>query len=322
MGNKKAVKQFLPALAKWQRNHGYPFEFSTEASVNLADDDQLLQLMRAANFMGVFIGIESPDTDTLVSMQKKQNTRRSLRASVHKIYGAGMFVTAGFILGFDSEKGSVAEGMIASIEETAIPICMVGLLHALPGTQLTRRLAREGRLFAGNRTWAKSDRRADWYAEGGLNFDTARPRREILADYVHVLERIYGPDAYFARVKHVGRHLRLPPAEGLLPLTPGELLMSVWLLWYLLWKRPWLIGRFWATALDCFMHNRAALKSVMMLMALYIHLGSFAATVAKALEAQIARLDEGAWQPPPRVPIPAASPPALRAGAIPAKAAS
>ena len=98
--------------------------------------------------------------------------------------------------------------------------------------------------------------------------------------------------------------------------------MSVWLLWYLLWKRPWLIGRFWATALDCFMHNRAALKSVMMLMALYIHLGSFAATVAKALEAQIARLDEGAWQPPPRVPIPAASPPALRAGAIPAKAAS
>ena len=89
---------------------GYPFEFSTEASINLADDAQLLQMMREANFFAIFVGIESPDTATLISMQKKQNTRRSLADSVHKIYGAGMFVTAGFIVGFDTEKGSVAEG--------------------------------------------------------------------------------------------------------------------------------------------------------------------------------------------------------------------
>jgi len=322
VGNKKAIKRFLPALTQWQREHGYPFEFTTEASINLADDDQLLQLMRAANFIGVFIGIESPDTDTLVSMQKKQNTRRSLAASVHKIYAAGMFVTAGFILGFDSEKSSVAEGMVASIEQTAIPVCMVGLLHALPGTQLTRRLTREGRLFAGNRTWTRTARRADWYAEGGLNFDTARPRRDILADYVQVLERIYHPDAYFARVKHVGRHLRLPPPEGFLPLTPGELFMALGLSWYLLRQQPRLIGRFWATARDCFVHNPAALKSVLMLMALYIHLGPFAATVAQALKTQIARLDEGAWQPPPRVPASAAFAPEPHAAAAPAKAAS
>jgi len=145
IGNKKAVKAFLPHLIAWQKERGYPFQFSTEASINLADDDALLALMREANFFTIFVGIESPDTDTLVSMQKKQNTRRSMVDSVHKIYRAGIFVNAGFIVGFDSEKGSVADAMIDCIEATAIPFCMVGLLYALPTTQLTRRLAREGR---------------------------------------------------------------------------------------------------------------------------------------------------------------------------------
>jgi hypothetical protein len=103
--------------------------------------------MREANFFTIFVGIESPDTDTLVSMQKKQNTCRTLADCVHKIYRAGMFVNAGFIVGFDSEKGAVADALIECIEATSIPFCMVGLLYALPTTQLTRRLAREGRLF-------------------------------------------------------------------------------------------------------------------------------------------------------------------------------
>ena len=146
IGNKKA-REDLPAGADGlAEEHDYPFEFSTEASVNLADDDDLLQAMSEANFFAVFVGIESPDPDTLVAMQKKQNTRRSLVESIHKIYAAGMFVTAGFIVGFDSEKGSVADGMIELIEEAAIPVCMVGLLYALPNTQLTRRLTKEGRL--------------------------------------------------------------------------------------------------------------------------------------------------------------------------------
>jgi radical SAM superfamily enzyme YgiQ (UPF0313 family) len=111
IGNKKAIKRFLPALVKWQKERGYPFEFSTEASINLADDDELLELMRAANFFMIFVGIESPDTDTLIAMQKKQNTRRNLSASVNKIYRVGIVVTAGFIVGFDSEKESVADEM-------------------------------------------------------------------------------------------------------------------------------------------------------------------------------------------------------------------
>ncbi len=104
--------------------------------------------MNEANFIGVFIGIESPDTDALTAMRKKQNTRRNVAQSIHRIYAAGLYVTASFIVGFDSEQGSVADALIELIEEAAIPICMVGLLFALPNTQLTRRLASEGRLHA------------------------------------------------------------------------------------------------------------------------------------------------------------------------------
>ena len=142
--------QAFRLLKNWQEARNYPFEFSTEASINLADDDSLLQMMRSANFFGVFVGIESPDPETLVAMKKKQNTRRDLVASIHKIYAAGMFVTAGFILGFDSEKASVSDAVVEFIEDSAIPMCMVGLLYALPNTQLTRRLANEGRLHLGH----------------------------------------------------------------------------------------------------------------------------------------------------------------------------
>ncbi|MGH7717050.1 MAG: B12-binding domain-containing radical SAM protein, partial [Vulcanimicrobiaceae bacterium] len=108
IGNKKAVKAFLPHLKAWQEKHQYPFEFSTEASVNLADDDELLGLMRDASFFAVFIGIESPDNETLIKMQKKQNARRVLSESIRRIYDAGIFVMGGFIVGFDTETDAVA----------------------------------------------------------------------------------------------------------------------------------------------------------------------------------------------------------------------
>src|SRR4029078_11711542 len=151
--------------------------------INLADDDALLALMREANFFTVFVGIESPDTDTLIAMQKKQNTRRSIAEGVQKIYRAGMFVNAGFILGFDSEKGGVSEAMVECIEACSIPVCTVGLLYALPGTQLTRRLADEGRMFCTSYMDERSAMGAGDQCLSGLNFDTARSRRDVLADY-------------------------------------------------------------------------------------------------------------------------------------------
>jgi len=117
IGNKKAVKAFLPELKTWLEQHNYPFEFTTEASLNLADDADLLKLLNEANFIGVFMGIESPDTSTLIAMRKKQNTRRDIAQSIHMIYAAGLYVTAGFIVGFDSERGSVANQLHSDLSE-------------------------------------------------------------------------------------------------------------------------------------------------------------------------------------------------------------
>jgi radical SAM superfamily enzyme YgiQ (UPF0313 family) len=286
IGNKKALKRFLPELAAWQRARNYPFQFSTEASMNLADDAQLLQMMRDANFFAVFMGIESPDPETLVSMQKKQNTRRSMGESVHKIYAAGMFVLAGFIVGFDNEKSSVAAAMVNCIEATAIPVCMVGLLTALPNTQLTRRLIAEGRL----RTFLET---AGDQCTAGLNFTTLRPRRDILLDFRSVLEGVYEPAAYFARVRAVGRALRCPNHAILSSVK--ELLRDLRVLGRLAWRMtitmPELRREFWRTLFDCGRHNIGALEHVVALMVFYLHLGPFARVLIQDLDRQIATLD-------------------------------
>ena len=196
-------------MTKWQEAHGFPFEFSTEASVNLADDPDLLRMLGEANFFGVFIGIESPDPETLAQTQKKQNTRRDLSASIHRIYQAGLCVVAGFIVGFDSERASVEAPITALIEEFLIPIAMVGLFYALPNTQLTRRLEREGRLFVAEARMEDGEVPGD-QCTAGLDFVTKRARRDALTDYRMILSRIYSPASFFGRVRRVGAALRIP----------------------------------------------------------------------------------------------------------------
>jgi hypothetical protein len=312
IGNKKAVKVFLPHLIEWQKERGFPFEFSTEASINLADDDALLELMRQANFFTVFVGIESPDTDTLNLMQKKQNTRRSLVASIHKITRAGMFVNAGFIIGFDSEKGSVAGPMIDCIEATAIPFCMVGLLFALGGTQLTRRLAREGRLFAPDE-WLPRLIKADKgdQSVGGLNFVTARPRREILKDYRTVLASVYRPQAYYRRVRTAARLLnrpvldrsrrRGPPPRSVFGVPRRDLHMLGRLLWRIATRHPETLWSFCKAFVETAWRNPRALPAVGMLAAFYLHLRPFSQYVVAEMDRQIDEIERGIWQPPPLV---------------------
>jgi radical SAM superfamily enzyme YgiQ (UPF0313 family) len=279
IGNKKALKRFLPGLAEWQRARGYPFRFSTEASVNLADDDELLKMMREANFFVVFMGIESPDTDTLVAMQKKQNTRRSLADSVHKVYGAGMYVIAGFILGFDTEKETVSRGMVEAIEAMAIPVCMVGLLTALPNTQLTRRLIAEGRFRAQNTGIGDQ-------CTGGLNYVTRRPRRDILADYKAVLEAIYDPTAYFARVRRVGRSLDVPShgSKTMRQDIRRGAARIIRLAWEMTVRQPELRRHFWACVWDCMRHRARNIEAVLTLMAFYLHVGYFARFLVHEIE--------------------------------------
>jgi radical SAM superfamily enzyme YgiQ (UPF0313 family) len=317
IGNKKAVKEFLPQLIAWQRARGYPFAFSTEASVNLADDDALLALMRAANFFTVFVGIESPDTETLVSAQKKQNTRRSLAASVHKIYRAGMFVNAGFIVGFDSEKELVADAMVECIEATAIPFCMVGLLYALPTTQLTRRLAREGRLFPPDYAMQFAD--ALGFGDqctSGLNFTTARPRRDILSDYRAVLARIYQPSAYYGRVRRLVALFNRPefdrsasvdlPQRSLFGVPLHDFRLFWRLLWRIALRQPTALWPFLRAFFAAALHNRRAVDYVGMLAAMYLHAGPFSRFVIAALDRQIADIDAGRWRAPAtQIPPPA-----------------
>jgi hypothetical protein len=290
IGNKKALKKFLPDLKRWMKEKDYPFEFSTEASINLADDAELLEALAEANFFAVFVGIESPDTDSLILMQKKQNTRRSLQDSIAKIYDAGIFVNAGFIVGFDSEKGHIADGMIACVEDTAIPVCMVGLLYALPNTQLTRRLLGEGRLFPDEDQIDSGDQ-----CTAGLNFDTKRPRRDVLADYRSVLEAIYEPAAYFGRVRRVGRQLKRRHAHRV---SRKDLLSLARLVWRIPRSGPGVGLQFWRTLIDGAIHNPKGLPFMVMMMALYLHLGPFSRRVIAEVDRQIADDVSGRWVAP------------------------
>jgi len=292
IGNKRRVKEFLTGLGRWLDAHGRPFEFSTEATINLADDPELLRLMKETNFFAIFVGIESPDTDTLIHMQKRQNTRRELQASVEKIYAAGIFVNAGFILGFDTEQDRVAEGMIQCVEDTSIPVCMAGLLYALPNTQLQRRLTKEGRLHPDR---LPSDDDAD-QCTSGLNFDTIRPRARVLADYRTVLEAIYKPSAYFARVRRVGRRLDCSKKELRMPLRHiwRDLRSFVRMAWRMGVRDGSVRREWWKTTIDAALHNPRALRYVGAMTALYLHMGPFSQFVSRRLSDEIRALDRQA----------------------------
>ena len=189
IGNKKNVRQLLPELAKWQKANGYPFSLITESSINLADDEPLLESMRNAGFSRVFIGIETPVEESLKEAQKSQN-RGNLLDSVKKIQSHGMEVMAGFIVGFDNDPEDIFERQIDFIRKSAIPLAMVGLLNALPDTQLWRRLEREGRLLgeaSGNNTVCT------------FNFKTRMDPALLIQGYQTIMRTIYSPREYYER---------------------------------------------------------------------------------------------------------------------------
>lgn len=222
IGNKvNLTRHLLPGLIEWNRKNRYPFYYTTEASLNLMDDESLLKTMREAEFRSVFFGIETPDPDVLRITQKKQNSYRPILQRIHKLYDYGMVATGGFILGFDGEKDGVDELMIELIEDACINIAMVGLLVALPNTQLTRRLLRERRLLSVSGEPIDSELVMFSPAEAdgadaqpidqtmaGLNFRTQRSRQRIMQDLVNVVSTIYEPQRYFDRILRLSKRLK------------------------------------------------------------------------------------------------------------------
>ena len=194
IGNKRNAKLLLPQIRSWQQERGYPFSFTTEASVDLADDEEMMRMMHDARFESVFLGIETPDESSLETARKVQNTRNPLDAAVDRITANGIRVMAGFIIGFDGEKDGAGHRIVDFVTRTGIPAAMMGMLQALPNTALWYRLEKEGRLIQ-DKDAAKGVNQTNL-----LNFKPTRPIRDIANEYVEAFCALYEPNAYMDRV--------------------------------------------------------------------------------------------------------------------------
>jgi radical SAM superfamily enzyme YgiQ (UPF0313 family) len=191
IGNKRNVKLLLKELKIWQKEHQYPFRFNTEASVDLAQDSELMELMVDCYFDAVFLGIETPDEESLKLTKKFQNTRNSLTETIDTLIKAGLRPMAGFILGFDGEKKGSASLIIQFVEESAIPTALFGMLQALPNTALWERLEKEGRL--------RADGKQDINQSTLMNFMPTRPIDEIAEEYIEAFWQLYDAHTFLDR---------------------------------------------------------------------------------------------------------------------------
>lgn len=209
IGNKRVLKEdLLPALIAWRRGkNGMPF--NTEVSINLADDAELLGLMADAGFDTVFVGIETPDEDSLAECSKKQNRNRDMVADVKRIQRAGLEVQGGFIVGFDSDTPTIFRRQVEFIQKSGIATAMVGLLQAMPGTRLYERLAAEGRLVGS----ASGDN-----VENSSNIVPLMNAETLNTGYKALLDHLYAPAQYYARVRTFLSEYRPPkitaPLDG------------------------------------------------------------------------------------------------------------
>jgi len=209
IGNKRKLKtETLPAIIEWMKAKKNPFALSTEATVNLADDEKLMQLMVKAGFNTVFVGIETPNEDSLAECNKLPNKNRDLVALVKKIQNHGLEVQGGFIVGFDSDPLSIFKSQISFIQKSGIVTAMVGLLNAPPGTRLYQRLKKENRLlksFSGDQM------------DCSLNFIPKMNYETLINGYKNILNTIYSPKQYYERIKTFLKEYKPKPRKRALP---------------------------------------------------------------------------------------------------------
>ncbi|WP_347840355.1 B12-binding domain-containing radical SAM protein [uncultured Draconibacterium sp.] len=195
IGNKNVIKnELLPSMTEWMKIHHYPFNFNAQTSINLADDGSLLKMMREAGFISTFIGIETPVEESLQSCHKIQNENRNLLENVKQIQKAGLQVSGGFIVGFDSDTSSVFQRQIDFIQKSGIVSAMVGLLNAPKNTRLYKQMEEENRLTV-DATGSNTD-----YT---MNFIPKMDKRKLQEGYQHIINNIYKEKPYYKRIREL-----------------------------------------------------------------------------------------------------------------------
>ncbi|GCE65020.1 hypothetical protein OMCYN_00944 [cyanobiont of Ornithocercus magnificus] len=281
IGNKRNAKLLLPAIKEWQVDRGYPFSFSTEASVDLADDEEMMRMMHDARFESVFLGIETPDEASLETSHKLQNTRSPLDKAVDRITVNGIRVMAGFIIGFDGEKAGAGQRIVDFVSRTGIPAAMMGMLQALPNTALWHRLEKEGRLVE-NESAAKGVNQTNL-----LNFRPTRPIRDIANEYVEAFWALYEPSAYMDRV--YSYYLKMgPPRWKATPKLPSW--TDIQALTIVIWRqgmRRSTRWRFWRYILGIRRRNPALLEQFLIVLAHNEHFIEYRTIVQQEIRDQL-----------------------------------
>jgi radical SAM superfamily enzyme YgiQ (UPF0313 family) len=294
-GHMKTVKPFLRGLADWLEAHDYPFQLSTSLTLNVARDPELLELLRAARFKYFLVGIETPDEDALRTARKQQNVGFSISAAADEIYRrSGATIHSGFLLGLDGEAADIADRIVRCIDDASIPWVMAGVVYPLPGTQLAKRLDREGRLFprARNTVVARDQ------VSAGLQFKPERPAADVLRDLVRVMHHAFDPTNYFARCANVASRLNtIPKLFYSLHLTLRNARIFCRLVLVMLFARAtrWpFLRALWQVVTK----NPAGLEALVTLSVLYVHFSEMLPYCYDRIAEQqraVAELGEAAW---------------------------
>jgi radical SAM superfamily enzyme YgiQ (UPF0313 family) len=224
IGHKKKLKEeLLPVIIRWMKKHRYPFFFITEASINLADDKELMDMMIQAGFNKVFVGIETPEADSLMECNKIQNSNRNLMQAVKTLQNKGMEVTAGFIVGFDNDPPNIFQRQIEFIQKSGIITAMVGLLNAPRLSKLYKRLKAEGRIIS---NWTGSN------TDYTINFIPRMKKEELIRGYEKIIQGIYSSKSYYKRIRDFLKEYN-PPATLNDPMSVVKLVALVKSFFYL-----------------------------------------------------------------------------------------
>jgi radical SAM superfamily enzyme YgiQ (UPF0313 family) len=282
IGNKRNVKLLLRDLKDWQAARGYPFQFDTEASLDLAEDDELIDLMLECNFSAVFMGIETPDPESLQLTKKFQNMRSPLLESIDKVTRSGLRVIAGFIIGFDGEKSGAGQRIVEFAEITGIPTTTFAMLQALPNTALWHRLEKEGRLF-------KKDGNINQTTL--MNFVPTRPVEDIANEYVDAFRQLYEPVQYLNRVYRYFLKLGAPKVRSPFQFPDWVVIRALLTVFWrqgVVRKTRWL---FWHHLIHILIKNPAVAEKYIIVCAHNEHFIEYRDIVKQQIETQLAQLE-------------------------------